>query len=108
MSSNVFDGWNDAEQMVAEFGVGMDAIEGYRVIVATYDTGNYSGDAFVLLEKNGNYYEVNGSHCSCYGLEDCWELEDVTEAALKIRCESSYRYGGFAMASDAIKEHFGW
>ena len=109
MKDNVFDGWEDAEHMVGDFGEDLDVLEGYRVIVATYDTGDYSGDAFVLLVKDdGTYYEVNGSHCSCYGLENQWSLEEVNEAALKVRCESKHRYGGFAMASAEIEKHFGW
>lgn len=30
-------------------------------------------------------YEVNGSHCSCYGLEGQWEEEETTVEALAYR-----------------------
>ena len=48
-----------------------------KILFATYTYANYSGDAFVLFEQNGKLYEVNGSHCSCYGLEGQWKPEEV-------------------------------
>jgi hypothetical protein len=49
-----------------------------KILFASYGTDNYSGDAFVLFEKNDKLFEVNGSHCSCYGLENQWEPEETT------------------------------
>lgn len=48
------------------------------VLLASYGYANYSGDAFVLYQRDGKLYEVNGSHCSCYGLENQWEPEETT------------------------------
>lgn len=48
-----------------------------NIIFASYSYANYSGDAWVLFEQDGKLYEVNGSHCSCYGLEGQWEPEEV-------------------------------
>jgi hypothetical protein len=56
-----------------------------NILFASYGEDNYSGDAFVLFEKDGCLYEVNGSHCSCYGLEDQFEPEGVTLEAIKMR-----------------------
>lgn len=52
-------------------------LKGVKILLASYSYENYSGNAFVLFKKGGKYYEVNGSHCSCYGLEDQWEPEEV-------------------------------
>lgn len=110
MSNEVFiDGWYDLEGMLRDFKIGAGEVEGYNLIVAAYDTSDaYSGDAFVLLEKDGVYYEVNGGHCSCYGLEDQWNLEETAEEALKFRHDAEYSYGGFRIAKGALKQHFGW
>jgi len=43
--------------------------DGINILFASYSYENYSGDAYVLFEKNGKLFEVFGSHCSCYGLE---------------------------------------
>lgn len=102
------DSFENRKDMCEQFYINESELDGYNVIVAAYDTGDYSGDAFVLLEKDGKYFEVNGSHCSCYGLENQWGLEDTDSAALKIRADSKYSYGGFGMAKGVLKDHFGW
>lgn len=58
---------------------------GVNVLLASYNYECYSGDAFVLFEKDGKLYEVNGGHCSCYGLEGQWEPEETTVEALRHR-----------------------
>lgn len=56
------------------------ALERYKevnILFASYGNANYTGEAWVLFEKEGKLYEVNGSHCSCYGLEGQWCAEEV-------------------------------
>lgn len=67
---------------------------GINVLVADYDTPPYEGDAFVLFERGGKLYEVNGGHCSCYGLEGQWEPEETTIEALRHRLTNA-TYGRF-------------
>lgn len=65
-----------------------DAIDKYKninILFATYGEDNYSGDAWVLFEESGRLYEVNGSHCSCYGLEGQWEPEETTLESIEYR-----------------------
>lgn len=59
--------------------------EGIGILFASYGQANYSGDAWVLFEKDGKLYEVNGGHCSCYGLEGQWEPEEVSLKELEHR-----------------------
>lgn len=56
-----------------------------EILFASYDTDDYPGDAFVLFERGGVLFEVNGSHCSCYGLEGQWKPEETSWAALALR-----------------------
>lgn len=56
-----------------------------NILFASYGSDNHSGDAFVLFEENGVLYEVNGSHCSCCGLEGQWETEEVSLKELENR-----------------------
>ncbi|MCK4705875.1 MAG: hypothetical protein KAT90_10360 [Gammaproteobacteria bacterium] len=58
---------------------------GVNILFASYGQDNYSGDAFVLFEEDGKLFEVNGGHCSCYGLEGQWEPESTTLESLKHR-----------------------
>ena len=41
-----------------------------EVIFAAYGGGGYDGTAIVVWERDGKLYEMNGSHCSCYGLDE--------------------------------------
>ena len=56
-----------------------------HILFAVYGAGGYEGSAFVLFERDGELYEVNASHCSCYGLEDQWDPEETTVDALAYR-----------------------
>lgn len=59
--------------------------DGVNILFASYGDDNYSGEAWVLFEKEGKLYEINGSHCSCYGLEDQWQPEEVNLEELEHR-----------------------
>lgn len=56
-----------------------------KILFAYYCYQDYSGEAFVLVEQDGKLYEVNGSHCSCNGLEGQWDLEATSVEALAHR-----------------------
>ena len=56
-----------------------------NILFASYECGSYDGDAFVLFEREGKLYEVNASHCSCYGLEGQFEPGVTTLDALRYR-----------------------
>lgn len=59
--------------------------KGVEILLASYSSGCYDGEAFVLFRRDGQLYEVNGSHCSYYGLEGQWEPEPTTVEALRHR-----------------------
>jgi len=62
-------------------------------IYAQYNYEDYSGGAFLLFwhKKSNRIFEVNGSHCSCYGLEGQFTLEPTKLRSVVMR-ESSGRY----------------
>jgi hypothetical protein len=65
------------------------------ILVAAYTYEDYSGSALVVFEQaDGTLAEVNGSHCSCYGLSEAdytgtatsqWQPEPTTAAAILMR-----------------------
>lgn len=64
-------------------------LEGVEILLASYTYEDYSGNAFVLFRKDGKLWEVNGSHCSCYGLEeDQWDPEEATLDSLARRLDA--------------------
>jgi hypothetical protein len=73
------------EDVIEQYYAPKDALDGAKVHLAWYGYGHYCGDSLVIFEKNGKLQEVNGSHCSCYGLEGQWEPEETSWEALKLR-----------------------
>lgn len=62
-----------------------------EVLYAIYTTGDYDGDSFLVLRNTvtKELFEVNASHCSCYGLEGQFEPERTTLESLKLRKDYS-------------------
>ncbi len=61
-----------------------------NILFASYGQDNYLGDAFVLFEEGGVLYEVNGSHCSCYGLEGQFSAEETSLEAIAHRLKEGH------------------
>lgn len=71
--------------MAIEFGIFDNDIAGCDFVYSEYNQGSYEGDAFVVFIRDGKLFEVNASHCSCYGLDGTWEPEETTLSALLAR-----------------------
>lgn len=85
--NNVPAGWPRVQE---DFGIKREEPE---VLFASYTYEYYEGDALVVFREDGKLYEVSGSHCSCYGLEDQWEPEETTVETLRARLLAAGRYG---------------
>lgn len=85
MNQVYFENFTCLEDVVREFCVSEENIQGVEIVYAAYDTPGYEGYAHVIFIKDGKLYEVNGSHCSCYGLEDQWKPEETLAIALLSR-----------------------
>ena len=77
--------WESIEDLINDFGG--KSIGSYEIIVAGYFYGSWEGGAYVLAYKDGKLWEVEGGHCSCYGLETQWEPGEVSVKYLKNRLE---------------------
>lgn len=86
---------NGKKGMLADFSIAEEELGGFDVLLASYSYQDYSGDAFVLLKKDNQLFEVNGSHCSCYGLEDQWAIEESTKEGLLKRLESGMGHDSY-------------
>lgn len=64
--------------------------DGVNIMLAWYEVDGYEGYAFVLFNKDGKLYTVEGSHCSCYGLEGQWSPDETTAEALRHRMTAGY------------------
>lgn len=68
----------------------MDDLEGAEILIHHYELPDYEGYAFTLYRKGDQLFEVNGSHCSCYGLEGQWAPEETTVESLRMRKWARY------------------
>jgi hypothetical protein len=73
-----------------------------HIIYANYNHEDYDGSAFVLFIKDGKLYELYGSHCSCHGLEQCYDPEQISLPILK----EKIKRGTYVFSSPEIKEFF--
>lgn len=73
-------GFRNEKEICDEFAV--DGIPGV-LIFACYEQQYERGEAEILYVSNGKWFHVAGSHCSCYGLEDQFEPEEMPFEAIQ-------------------------
>ena len=59
-----------------------------EVLCAFNSEPDYSMSAAIYFERNGELFELEAGHCSCYGYEECndWDtLKPITQAYLQKR-----------------------
>jgi hypothetical protein len=96
-----FNGWTGLEEMANDFRIAdSDVPSEESILFASYENSGCEGDAIVLFRRGGKLFEVRGSHCSCHGLEDQWEPEEVTPTELRDHREfHEWRHGPEAAAA---------
>ncbi len=82
--------WSSIGDIIHDFEAPPMYFANIDILLAYYDYSNYSGEAFVLYKNrnDGKLYEVNASHCSCFGLEKQWKPEETSVEALYYRMEN--------------------
>lgn len=72
------------ERIMEEFQIGIEEVAvGMEVLIAHMQQYDYDGEAWILFRRNGELFEVHGSHCSCYGYEEQWKPEAASVKHLK-------------------------
>lgn len=87
------------EDIANEFQIDVSELENCNILFASYKQECYEGSALVIYMKDGKLYETSGSHCSCNGLEGCWDPEETSLEALKMRNLSYY---GFSKDAESL------
>lgn len=70
----LFNNWGDVLQ---GFHVPEGLHEQVIPLYATYDCEDYEGSATVVFVEDEKLYSVHGGHCSCNGLEDQFDPEEI-------------------------------
>lgn len=98
--------FSDAEDVFNSFCVPSEEQEGVRILFADYEQQDYDGTAFVFFLRRGKFYVVHGSHCSCYGLEEQWDPEEITIGEIRHFGENSsssyWQNGAILKAVDRV------
>ena len=81
----IWDGFDSKDDIASAYQLHISDLDDIEILIAKYHTGSYEGSSFVLMLQDGKLFEVNASHCSCYGLEGQWDPEETSLAALKKR-----------------------
>lgn len=64
-----------------------------RYVFAEYQVPGYEGYSTVITSDDGEKFRVvEGSHCSCYGLEGQWEPTEHTKPEVEKMMEASYGF----------------
>lgn len=107
MTSNqvYFNDWEDTKEdgLLHDFDIEPKILFGCTIIFAAYTYEDYSGDTLVIFEKGGKLYRVDGGHCSCYGLEDQWEPEELDPKAFLHTLEKGSNYGVTKLHKERLK-----
>lgn len=99
-AARYFDDFTDWADVARNFNI--ERAEPEEIIVASYQTGNYEGDAFVCYREGDRFFTVEGSHCSCFGLEGQWEPEGYDAATLLAAFERSKGWGSKASCAQTV------
>lgn len=102
-----FGNFDDKDEVIKQFEIKPEDLEGYEVLFANYLQECYSGDSYVLLKRieDGKLFQVQGSHCSCFGLEGQWYLEETTKEALLLRANEGFDWiDAFSSEKETIKK----
>jgi len=82
---NKYVGFDNLQDILKEFESDCDGLKDEEVLFASYGSEDYSGDAVVLIQRDGKLYTSEGGHCSCHGLEEQWEMIETTKEILAKR-----------------------
>jgi hypothetical protein len=88
--------------LIGEYEAPSDLVNELDILIAYESVGSWGCDSssFFLLKnkETGVLYETHGSHCSCYGFEGQFNLEETSVEALKFRVENAksvFYVGGY-------------
>jgi hypothetical protein len=95
--------FENEQHILGSFEIEKESLDGFEVLLASYYIEGFNGSAFVLLKKDGQLFEVNGNHCSCFDLEGQWELEETSKEALLHRMEKGRLFWPEGMTDELLK-----
>lgn len=96
--------WSETQRegLISDFSISEADLDGVEILLAAYSYECYSGQAVVVFKKDSQLWTVNGSHCSCYGLEGQWEPEEASISQLEHILEKGWEFNWIADEMKAL------
>lgn len=94
--------FSSIDDVIEQYEAPKDALDGAIIHLAWYGYGSYDGQSLVVFEKDGVLWEVNGDHCSCFGLGGQWKPEETSWSALGMRIIADNYTGGSNEAQETL------
>ena len=76
-------------EIARQFEISTEELRGFRILFEGHAEEDYSDSILLILRKDGALFEVEASHCSCYGFEGMWNPRKTTVGALLKRTPAS-------------------
>jgi len=90
--------YNYKKEIAMEFEINLKDLDNCEILISNFNY-DYDSEVFILFRKGKKLYEVNGSHCSCYGYENQWLPELVTKEALLHRADKKAEFKRYSQYS---------
>lgn len=98
--NGIYMGFDGLDDLIHQFEIKNPLDERLEILIAAYDQSNWTGTAVVIYRIGKEYYLVEGSHCSCYGLEHQWVPQEITLEYIQHRTKE----GGWSL--EYMEEEF--
>lgn len=92
--------WSGEQDVFASWDGSKEGLEGAALVIAFYDTYGYEGGAEALFIRDGEWFQVSDSHCSCNGLSNWEPTQSTAEALLMQKAFSSEEYKAAILAAE--------
>ncbi len=102
----ILDGFESVEHIKTEYNITYNDLQGYNILVATFNPGNYNGSSVVIMEKEGKLYIVDVGYCDHYylhRLDGSWKPYETTLEILMKTAAIKKATGGYSTFVSAVE-----
>jgi hypothetical protein len=85
-------GFEDLDDICGRYRIDRSVLDEYELLFACYYNEGWEGDSNLFLRKDGKFFVVDASHCSCYGLEGRFDPVETTKEAMMLQANEN-RHG---------------
>lgn len=88
----ILHGFDNLDDLCKNYQIEREHIDLYEVLFAEYQCGSWEGCSIILLKRGNDFFVVQASHCSCYGLEGQFEPMPTNKEALYLEYKGKFNF----------------